>query len=353
MTAQTINPVELQARYDAARAANPKLRIRDHANDLDVGEAALVALDCGQTATRLNLDAAALLRRFETLGEVMALTRNHHAVHEKIGTYRNISVEGPQGLVLDPEIDLRVFLGQWAHAFTVTEQTGNGPRESIQIFDAAGDAVHKIYLRPESDRAAYAALVEAFRSTDQSQRQPLNARAIAKADRPDSEIDIDGFRAAWRNMRDTHEFFGLLRKFGVGRLQGLRLAGAEFARSVSNGAARYIFESAVEKNQSIMVFVGNPGMIQIHTGVIHRVVPTPPWINIMDPRFNLHLRETDIAASWVVEKPTEDGIVTSLELFDATGSTIAMIFGERKPGKPELEGWRALVRMLEQEQAAA
>jgi putative hemin transport protein len=67
---------------------------------------------------------------------------------------------------------------------------------------------------------------------------------------------------------------------------------------------------------------------------------------VLDPGFNLHLREDHIASAWIVRKPTVDGLVTSLELFDADGNVIAMLFGERKPGKPELDQWRALVETL-------
>ena len=48
----------------------------------------------------------------------------------------------------------------------------------------------------------------------------------------------------------------------------------------------------------------------------------------------------------VVAKPVIvpfDGVVTSVELFDAQGETIAMLFGKRKPGIPELPEWRTLV----------
>jgi putative hemin transport protein len=67
---------------------------------------------------------------------------------------------------------------------------------------------------------------------------------------------------------------------------------------------------------------------------------------VLDPGFNLHLREDHIASAWVVKKPTVDGLVTSLELFDAQGETIAMFFGERKPGHAELCAWRDLVEQL-------
>ena len=57
----------------------------------------------------------------------------------------------------------------------------------------------------------------------------------------------------------------------------------------------------------------------------------------------MHLREDHVASAWVVKKPTEDGVVTSLELFDADGKQITLIFGKRKPGIPEREEWRAVV----------
>jgi putative hemin transport protein len=67
---------------------------------------------------------------------------------------------------------------------------------------------------------------------------------------------------------------------------------------------------------------------------------------VMDPSFNLHLREDRIGSVWLVRKPTEDGVVTSVEVFDKQGENIAMLFGARKPGKPELPAWRELAESL-------
>jgi putative hemin transport protein len=96
-----------------------------------------------------------------------------------------------------------------------------------------------------------------------------------------------------------------------------------------------------------MVFVGNPGIIQIHTGPVRKLVDHGEWFNVLDPDFNLHLREPAIVQSWVVRKPTEDGTVTSLELFNAADELIATIFGKRKPGIPEMEEWREVVAEVE------
>lgn len=56
-----------------------------------------------------------------------------------------------------------------------------------------------------------------------------------------------------------------------------------------------------------------------------------PWINVMDPRFNLHLRTDHVAEVWLVSKPTRHGMAHSVEAFDADGALITQIFGKRDP----------------------
>ena len=69
-------------------------------------------------------------------------------------------------------------------------------------------------------------------------------------------------------------------------------------------------------------------------------------MNILDPDFNMHLRQNDIATAWLVRKPTTDGIVTSVELFDNKQEMVVQFFGLRKPGIPEREEWTTLVNTL-------
>jgi putative hemin transport protein len=163
---------------------------------------------------------------------------------------------------------------------------------------------------------------------------------------PDQDIDVTAWRQSWRAMKDTHDFFGLLRQFKVTRTQGLRLADPEFVQAMPVTVVKDLLDLAAGASTPIMVFVGNPGMLQIHSGPIQKVVSIGVWINVMDPRFNLHLRSDSVAQAWLVRKPTVDGIVTSVELFNDRGEAIAMFFGERKPGNPELTAWRALVDEL-------
>lgn len=342
-------PGALYERFVTTRRER-KLRHRDAARELGVSEGAAIASAVGRSeglaAMRLKGPWPALFEQVPQLGTVLALTRNDSCVHEKTGAYEDMSHEGLVGLALGKAIDLRIFYMRWAHAFAVSEPSEKGVQRSLQIYDAQGDAVHKIFLREDSDLVAWLAFVERNAHDDQNPGGRFETTRTAAEVIPDGDIDVNAFQQAWAAMTDTHEFFPLLRKFKVARTQALRLAPQDFAYRVPVDSARTMLQQAAQGGQSIMCFVGNPGMIQIHTGPVKRIEIMGPWLNVLDPGFNLHLCEDHIAAAWVVKKPTSDGEVTSLELFDAQGETIAMFFGERKPGVPELQAWRDLVAQL-------
>ncbi|GAB5534911.1 MAG: hemin-degrading factor [Rubricoccaceae bacterium] len=351
---------DLTARFTAFRAENPSTRIRTAAREMGVSEAELVATGVDGTATRLAAPEGGwrmLLPQLEAFGEVMALTRNDACVHEKHGVYDNVHTDLPHGMgmVLDDPIDLRLFCARWASGFAVATPWEGGPdglRRSLQFFDAHGDAVHKVFLTRKSELAAYHAFVEANAAAD---ARPLTVtpRPAPEAETPDAEIDAEALLTAWAGLQDTHDFFPLLRQHGVTRTQALRLAEGRFTERADALAVRAALEAAVETETPIMVFVGNPGGVQIHTGPVKKLMERGPWFNVLDPGFNLHLNESQIASAWVVVKPSEDGDVTALEAYDADGQQIIQLFGERKPGIPELASWREIVAGLPRAGVAA
>jgi putative hemin transport protein len=340
--------LSLREAFEQLKESEPKLRIREYAKRLNASEAELVALGVGTTAVRLRPEFVAILGEIESLGFVMALTRNDDVVHERKGVYENFSTTPHASLFVGKDIDLRIFPSVWAYAFAVTEGEGKQARHSLQFFTTDGVATHKIYTESRSNMEAYEALVAKYTDENQSSELEIGAALpLESAELPDSEIDVKAFREGWLNLKDTHEFFGLLKKHKLTRTQALRFAPDEtHAKKTDNKALRRALEAAAKEQVSIMVFVGNAGMIQIHTGEVKNIVEHGPWINVLDPHFNLHAKEDAIAESWIVRKPTEDGIVTSLELFNAKKELICTLFGARKPGIPELESWRKLIAEL-------
>lgn len=346
-TAPALAADDLCQAYRDARAAGAT-RHRDIATALGVTEGMLIDAHVGAPtdglhAHRLRRDFPRLLSELSRAGDLMALTRNPYCVHERTGVYENLSAEGApgreMGLALGDEIDLRLFYTHWAHGYAVRE----GEQQSLQFFDAQGVAVHKVFTRPATQMAAWQALREDWIAPDAPAPQwQAEAPAPAVTAMP-SDVNGEAFRASWAALRDTHEFFGLLRRHSLRRLDAMHLAAPQFAQRVDGGAARAVLEGAAANGTPIMVFVGNPGCIQIHGGPVKRVAIMGPWLNVLDPRFNLHLREDAIHEAWAVRKPTVDGLVSSLELYAKDGELIAQFFGLRKPGQPERCGWRQLL----------
>ncbi len=347
----TVSPQQLYSDWNELRAREKGLHALEISRALRVSECELVASACGQEdptgSIRLAGDMKRLIARLPELGEVKAVTRNPSAVLEVLGSYGNVEFFGAMGQSV-ASIDLRIFSGQWVHAFAVREHTRRGVSEGLQFFDAHGRALHKLYLRGSSDRAAYDAIIGDFRSADQSRLQSVEALPPAPLPARDSDIDVAGLRDAWSKMQDTHEFFGMLKRFGVARTRALRLVEGTFTERVSSSTVDRLLAIASERETPFMTFVGNPGVVQIHTGVVRKVVTLGSWLNVLDPGLDVHLLRDDVHEAWIVRKPTVDGDVTSLELYDATGEQISLFVGKRKPGQREDEAWRATLRAAAQ-----
>lgn len=326
----------------ALRAENQKARARDFATLHRITEAELVAAFVGHGATTIVADPDRLIPWVGRLGDVMALTRNEHCVHERRGTYSDYRTGAFASMVLDPEIDLRIFPKHWVHAFAVEEPTEDGPKRSLQVFDAAGDAVHKVFLKPGSRHDLWPDLIANMRVPGAAVLS-LAPRAPVPPAKGDP-AGASGLRAAWDRMTDTHQFLGLVKDHGMNRLGAYRVAGAPYVQQLDPMAVTLALQGAADGGIPVMIFVGNMGCIQIHGGPIEKIVQMGPWINVMDPRFNLHLRADRLAEVYRVWKPTRTGDVWSVEGFAADGDLILQMFGYRKdtPAAP----WNALVAGL-------
>ncbi|QBY01481.1 hemin-degrading factor [Rhodophyticola sp. CCM32] len=327
----------------AAIAANPKARPRDLADQLGIAEAALVAADLSNPATRIEAAPERLMPMICGLGEVMALTRNESAVHEKIGVYDNFHPGAHAAMILTAEIDLRIFPNHWQHAFAVEKEVGGQLRRSLQVFDAAGDAVHKVILRDGSDMDGWARLTGDLACADP---QPLDLAVRAAPEQPKADPDkAEALRREWARMTDTHQFMRLVSKLKMNRLGAYRIAGGSMARLLQPAALNTALETLSQTGTGVMIFVGNKGCIQIHSGPVDRLKPMGPWQNVMDPGFNLHLRRDHVAEVWLVEKPTKRGPALSIEAFDDMGRLILQMFGLRKEKGPDHAA--AFARMAE------
>lgn len=333
----------------AARTENPNTRDRDFADSLGITEAELVAAYVGseedQIVTALTPDPDQIMPQIEGLGEVMALTRNEACVVERVGTYNNYHPGRHAAMILDPDIDLRIFPKFWEHAFAVERPGKDGVKRSIQIFNGVGDAVHKIHLRDGSNHDVWHQVVDALRAEVQQDTLELREKGAPEAPKADP-AKAEDLREAWSKMTDTHQFQKVLVKLKMNRLGAYRVVGAPYVRQLAVGSVERAFERISETGMGVMVFVGNRGCIQIHGGECRNIKVMGPWFNVLDPRFDMHLRSDHIHEIYEVRKFAHGGEAVSLEAFDAEGRIILQVFPYRRADENNVVIWDKIVGEL-------
>lgn len=335
---------QLFRRWQNLSAPSPGLS--EAAATLGCSEAELLGSACGQGVVRLQGAWPELLAAMPSLGRVLCLTRNPVISHERVGTFENIGFYGDIGVVLGPEIDLRLFMERWHCGYAVVGDLPPAVGRGFFFCDSDGTLVLSVILQPGSEESAFLSLTSRFLHPDQCSGEvvwPLPPRT----ELPDSEIDADGFREAWKNLEDTSYFADLLKKFNLRREQALRLAPPGYARTVDFDCIEFLLDTLCVLGLSAMFFVRSPGCLQIHTGPIGNLRSEKTGsVRVDGQDFRLALHLPLVASAWVVRKPTLDGIITSLELFDGQGQNIALFFGKRGYGQPERSEWRRLLASL-------
>lgn len=337
---------ELMARWQALKSDEPRLRARDAATRLGVSEAELVHARTDAEVHRLDGPWDRLVAGIFGLGPVMALTRNDHAVHEKVGQFEQVQVLSCAGQVRGDGMRLRLFFSRWHYGFAITEAFQNRTRCSLQFFDSAGTAVHKVYLRRRGDEHAFRELVSEYRHAGQWQCLAVTDDAAIRYERPHDYAEQSNPRNRRLPLEGTRHFADKPQGWTIGRIQQLRASPEHSARRIRDDGFQIALEHAAEAGIPVTLLVGNGGALQSHTGPVRRLKQVGPWFNVLDPDFSLHLRSDGIACAWALREQTCDGIVTSVEIFAAAGPRIAVLQGQRNPGEEETSEWRGLAASL-------
>lgn len=338
--------------FDAAREAQPRLPAIDIAERLAISEGELQAARLGRDVWTLPLPPSEIASYLPTLGRVKSLTRSRLAVLEQTGGYPELRGGAQTGLLLDPGgLDLRLLYSHWHWVCLIRDampsQDGSEEwRWSLQIFNQHGCAVHKCFALETPLPSAWDALAALG-----TQDTPAFTQSAPRLKRP--LPNAPDLASEWGAMQDVHQFFALLQRHRLERIEANQLMEGHYTRALPANILENLLHQASQHALPLMLFVASPGCVQIRTGTL----PTPQrargWLNLFGDSFTLHLDDTAIDQVWQVSKPNRDGGVTSIEAFDAQGALVLQIYAERREGNPESSAWRQLLNELHQREAVA
>lgn len=288
----------LRAQFELRRRQGQ--RHRDIAQALGVSEGRLIAAHCQAPgdarlqATPLQPHWPALIGALHELGQVMALTRNAGCVHEAIGRYP--ALPAGTGRVAGEGFELQLHYARWAGGFGVAEQgVRGGLQRSLQFFDAGGQAIHKVVLQSGSTQEAFGPLLARFAGTQPTAFEPVPAAQPAPAPMP---------AAATQHAA------------GVQRL----------------------LEWAAQQALALTVRVANPGAEQSRSAAVQCIAVMGPWLNILDPGFNLHLR-----ADWIDRTERHSSAVRDVPMLQVCAAGGALLCSIEPASDADAVRWAALV----------
>ncbi len=348
MNQRGAHETELCEAREKLKQEQPHLHAREQASVLGVPEEALLELEQGEDIVRLQPDIPGIFAMLRDAGEIMAITRNDAVVHERKDAYVNPEFGKGPGLVTE-DIDLRIFTSLWKRVWSVDLKLPQRRLRSLQFYDASGTAIHKVYFLRKPSWETFNQIRSRFALAEPSvieRGEPGSGFYPVYEDRQPDQSEREGISAAWSALQDTHHFASLVAKFRLPRTRLMRAVQGEWAHPLATTAHREVLEAAAASGQPIMAFVGNPACIQIYSGPVQKVEGADGWFNVLDERFNLHIREELLREAWLVRKPTRDGEVRSVEILDREGRLVLQFFGARKPGQPERPDWRELLEGL-------
>lgn len=339
--------------FDSARAAQPRLPAIEIAERLSISEGELQAARLDHGVWTLPLAPNELAAYLPQLGRIKALTRSRLAVLEQTGDYPELSGGPKTGLLLDPGgLDLRLLYTHWHWACLIRDPMPSSQeaeaqwRWSLQIFNQHGCAVHKCFALENPLPRPWGALA-ALGTRD----TPAFTQSMHRLKRPLPEAPT--LASEWGAMRDVHQFFALLQRHHLERIEANQLMEGRYTHALPVNALERLLLLASQRELPMMLFVASPGCVQIRTGTLPAPLRARGWLNLFGEQFTLHLDDAAIDQVWQVSKPNRDGGVTSVEAFDADGSLVLQLYAQRQEGSAERREWRQLLNELDNQEAVA
>lgn len=325
---------ELRARYDLLKNTHPTLPRQHYAQHLRVQEAELVAAECRARSTELKPPFHEVMAKLHTLGEVQVLSLNRGAQMKCVGCY-DCSDAGGIGLVLSTGVDLRLNFSAWGAVYAVEE-----PAEfSVQVFNRQGMLVHKISLNEAGAENAYQVLI----STCAQPYKRMPVIEPASAEHHGLTIDDEALRQHWLSLWDTYEFLPMLNHFNITRLSALRFMEADLAQEVNPCTLSHALKVALSLRIPIKYVFESQSVTHQYTGVITYLNNAGQHLKVANDRFELGLNLDIIDSVWVVNVPTRDSVIVTLEAYAITGELIIQLASDRAADESEQHVWQQLL----------
>jgi putative hemin transport protein len=110
-------------------------------------------------------------------------------------------------------------------------------------------------------------------------------------------VDVKEFQLAWNEINDVHQFNRLLSEFGVTREQGLRLGPVDKVSASNRKPCASCWNRRPSSKWTSWPSWAMTRPSRSYSGKINKVQEAGGYFNVLDPEFNLHLRDSAWSAA--------------------------------------------------------
>tara|TARA_Y100000588_G_scaffold199465_1_gene213237 strand:+ start:474 stop:1460 length:987 start_codon:yes stop_codon:yes gene_type:complete len=252
---------------------NSKLRNFDIAKKMGISEAELLSVKLDSNLKYLDIpDQIQFFNDIKRLKKVMFLTRNDDIVHEKTIIPNKLDIiSNENNILLTCESPLLKFNDNlWEYAFSEYKITKNRELRSFQFFDKSGDSVLKIYLKSDD--------VEKFNDIsikyESSYSYQLQGTCLP----------------SYNTNKSLKELVLLKKSININNTWNKKMF---YSKALFRKMLQYLSKN---KNEVSLYIIGNKS-VQYHVGIINKVVDFSSWLNVLDPNFNIHVKEKNISSN--------------------------------------------------------
>ena len=250
---------DLEKAYENYKKDNPNVYLRNAAKSLNVSEVELLSLSCGNGTYRLKTEMEPVITKLTEANELTAICRNDSAVSEITGELTVQELDENLFHLRIQESEINIPPKKVASIFAA--QVNN--RFSIQVFDTSGNAVQKFFLKGAHGMEQFFKDFSDLFSEDQSK---------------ETSVASSPHTLPVNDQTQSEEY--------------------EFVK-VPNSLVRAVLTDCTQHDIPISLQVENGVSNQIFRGTIENVKDARGWFNILDPKFNLHLKEEDMQETFL------------------------------------------------------
>lgn len=228
-------------------------------------------------------------------------------------------------------------------ALAVTQRGPSKAKRSLQLFDRAGTLCHELRLRDEGRFADFDVLAELHAKGPLAFELPASRRKR----RYDQVLVAGALRELWGAGCKDDEIAALLEDADKSRAWALRTVGSIWTERVVGEGPLSVMRRAVAGHLTLTVTLRHDGVEHHHVGLARRLHSTGGRLVLRAPGFSARVEGGRSSSTWLVRRPTKQGVETSLECHDSMNRLSVVISSTNVQGPRQEKAWNDLLADLE------